>query len=1567
MTTSSTTTSIPALAQRVSLQFASRPTFEQVARRMLEQAIKKRDPWLEIDLSKTQLAMPDPATRGWHFQPLMSAVLDYLATGTPPDFAPQGALDCFLSDSPPRRLWSGDRGLDMQLIKKSILELAWTLPIGLEDALVRYWNENIDSAGQTAASSRWRWLSDVLRNTLSIRGLQQPGLTDTAREALDQIVRWPDRGLRFCLNRQAPVYAYSLETRLTQGTHSSVLVGSDILLVRVTNGTAEFLLCSPGSAVKSFASLEAFNQHWGEWIARQYTVDTITCQRYEISGNVFERQAAMLLEQQLADLKAVQLPARIDPQDLKRLYADLSDPARSLLEAPRPSPDTSARLGSLLPEWLKNASIVDQTTFQHYSLALASAKKRHQGQTFLSGIDDIKAFAADALLIRLRNTNDKRPDKLPTSPYQPDDVLLTFSVSAGYPGTIGLTEKRQMPLTELAIHNLVGRPSGTFTLSHRLGQTLPAWLTPGFITGLIEQVDIGATYPRYLQQHLLGDSPQAQNRQRIFAEQLPAQLMLEALKQNLNHENGLTRQGLRLLEAVLQPDAAGQQVDGHPVVIRHLGLLRKPQAQPDIVTNMFIIEAQDIATGPHLLYRPLYAPSLQEFATREALLQAIAAPGKLQDSLLTWLPDSARPIYANDGILEPHIVRFFSGDEFSLPDKPAPAALAVDDTRGELLQSLQEGELMQYLYGCNAQALLTQADRDSVSNSESRWAVLLDGGGLLFNTLLFPLLRGPAMTTVWLWNLMASAQQDIPALTGEDPVARELAAVDLLVNLALLVSQLPAGHGPLTRASVPESIKEQAMRPPAPRAIAEQWPAPEAPTLVEGTVTLPDAHTDTDTDSRRLDFNFARATGRLTPALQARLQRLQVSPPASPLAPIENGPYKGLYVIDNKWHAKVEGALYRITPEAGGSATIVDPLDPLDAEKNGPSLRVDKNGHWHLDLRLRLLGGAPPKRVEAQRRVNLQRIQQLTDESHRLEAQDAERQKALDVAQQVMTRTEEGGTYTEAQRAARRKIFYDLLQEQTEMYLKLADSAAERVSLGIGFPPGYIHVLMENVINNARKAFLITEKERVAIQRAHPQFGERADIREIVGRDYDAYMKYLDAKSDINDRAIYWLELKDSYLEQLSNLDASGARAFERLTSNRPLDEKNAIGSKTMQLSTLPVLSVKNRQSALPNRLLRILMPLMEHMRSHWDLQTYEVSPAEKLEVLESLTEHYGKTLDTLKGTKALYLDDINESYFDRLVKLVEGLYQEVSSKLAAEIKPEPKPRKRTPKRPRTGAGLPQKKLIRTRHNGVLIGDLKPAGTSLPIEVVEMRSEANNQVLATYSRHEDVWDVVDVRRPTPAPQTRSIKAIRAHGRALLDELDKRMSRAESYKTHCRHPQEIEEILNNEASHFRTLSEELDRALTASPTSRPPANEALGRQLSDAAANLTAKGSDLRTELSLKLPPTDGNLRFLFEKNLIQVARLGDRTALQGARKDFLQEYAINDRDGFPIWYAHFHYEAADTPKENFSVAHLKTKEQRKEHYHSLLAKATSPYAVVNVHRGQISKSLAQGRFLPLAP
>ena len=48
------------------------------------------------------------------------------------------------------------------------------------------------------------------------------------------------------------------------------------------------------------------------------------------------------------------------------------------------------------------------------------------------------------------------------------------------------------------------------------------------------------------------------------------------------------------------------------------------------------------------------------------------------------------------------------------------------------------------------------------------------------------------------------------------------------------------------------------------------------------------------------------------------------------------------------------------------------------------------------------------------------------------------------------------------------------------------------------------------------------------------------------------------------------------------------------------------------------------------------------------------------------------------------------------------------------------------------------------------------------------------------------------------------------------------------------------------------------------------------------------------------------------------------------------------------------------------MAHLKKRAERTESYYSLLAKAQSPQSVVDVHRGGISRELAERWFLPLA-
>lgn len=142
------------------------------------------------------------------------------------------------------------------------------------------------------------------------------------------------------------------------------------------------------------------------------------------------------------------------------------------------------------------------------------AQKSSNGRTFLSDIADIRSYAADALQQQMQREQLRFEQHLDLhaakQTLNPDDIELTFHTAAGFAGTIGMVERVKMSLTDLALKNLFARPKGSLTLRHRLGLSLPEWLTPDYITrrnGLIEQVDIGKVYPQRLEDLLLGNTP----------------------------------------------------------------------------------------------------------------------------------------------------------------------------------------------------------------------------------------------------------------------------------------------------------------------------------------------------------------------------------------------------------------------------------------------------------------------------------------------------------------------------------------------------------------------------------------------------------------------------------------------------------------------------------------------------------------------------------------------------------------------------------------------------------------------------------------------------------------------------------------------------------------------------------------------------------------------------------------------------------------------------------------------------------------------------------------------------
>ena len=638
---------------------------------------------------------------------------------------------------------------------------------------------------------------------------------------------------------------------------------------------------------------------------------------------------------------------------------------------------------------------------------------------------------------------------------------------------------------------------------------------------------------------------------------------------------------------------------------------------------------------------------------------------------------------------------------------------------------------------------------------------------------------------------------------------------------------------------------------------------------------------------------------------------------------------------------------------------------PGDATHHGPYLRSDSNGTWSVDMRLRLRGGMPPKRIAAERKRQAQRISELKLSFEQFIQGQAAQQSRIDIILGVMTRTDEDPRFSETQRADSRQRFDTALQEQTQAYQQQLDSLQERSALGIALPPQSVASLLENIVNNARKHVVVADKDRTALYHNNSRFTVKgARLAEAVLTDFAAYREFIRAMTAINERSAHWLERRDRYLDQLFSLGDAGAEYYKRLTWERP-QEIGALAVKALLMRNYELMTHKHPDHPLVSVLIDILEPLQEHLRTHSDLNDLELSAEERINVLESLVEHYGRGLDSLQGVGIVNAGELDGDYFPKLVTLVRELYQEAARQLSSEIKPIAPPPRRPNRRSPTAVGRPQKKVIRTPKKGTFIGEVKPLGT---LKTVEVRSEVTGEVLGTYAQRGEQWiEFKESVLPTAAPAPRSLSLVKGEARKLLAMLEEHLKRGDQYMKISRHPEEVQEVLQHESVRYDKLANELYRAIQAQPAdARTPADQTLERDMRQAAVRLNERGLALRIQLCLELPPTHGNLEFLIEQKRANMALLGERIQLSGDRRDFVQEYAVNDQGGYPLWYAHFHYPAADTPKQNYTAAHLKIREQRRVSYYSQLARAQSPQAVVDVHRGLIGKALAERWFLPLA-
>lgn len=1530
-----------AIAQAVQRQFADRPTLRTVTAQLLADNLKDKYPPLSLAVGDLRLALPRHGG-GRRLLPLLDVALNHLADGSLPDPSRRAGVDSYLSDATGMRLTfqvNGQRDYDLDVILAVIRELPLLIVIAFQEALTRYWGQDSDVGG-----SRWQWLGDILRTTLRTAALRQADLPAEQRRMLDAVLDHPDLEAR---NQQMAadhvIHAYTLETTLTQADRRVTIQASDILLVNAKT----VLLCSPAGAIEAFASLDAFGQAWGQRFAQRYRCDAITWNRFEPAGNLFDVQAALLLTQQLDDLAAMPAAGPMPREALLRHYQALTDPVTQLSGAPT----HLHPLLSALPDWLKQANASQRFGYFQHLAQLAAVKQRTEGRQFLEGLKDLRTFAADALYEQMQTHAD-------ATGYRADDLELSFAVAVGDAGS-GYIEPVNMSLTELAVRNLSGKPKGRLSVRHRQHLPVPAWMDQAYIEGLVTQVDVGARYPQWLNTQLLADTPQAQQRQALFGAQMQVHWPLLALTLWTRGEAGFTRQGYRYVAALMRPTKAGRTVDEQEIVIRPLAFLRQPGATPDVVADMYLIEPRDTAMGPHILYRGQYAESLREFPSRAALLAAIAAPGPLHDSVLTWLPNGARAVYDHGGFQEPHLARFIGvGAEFDPLSKPAPALLGKDDASGELLTALETGQLMSYLYASHARTLVQISEQTSTSNAESRWAVVLEGSWLLFNTLLLPLLRGPAMLAGWMLQIAPSLLSDIPNLASVDPIAKETAWIDLLLNLGLVLLHGGLPVTPLPPQPHPDAVTLQPW--------LRQRPAPlTAPTSIRpGIVGLPAE--PPGLGRLLIDFNRSSARSASTDRLFQQMLAIRVAWPDVVPAPLSIGPFQGLYRIDGQWRAAVRGRLFPVNIVPGfGEVYAISAAHP---QLPGFKLKTDGRGHWALDEGLRLKGGGPKNRIAEARKRNRERLAQLrpayelfTIAQKRVEAQV--KQLLLDVHT-----AEANTTLSVAEKTKVREAFLAALTQQTADYVNMLEEAKELAALQTSPPPtSQLRSLLNQIILNTRQAIVVSELFRQELDAAHREFTISADSRVAAFRTQgqqgiDRYMEYLKRTADMNETQAKGFDVVDRHLAELAQVPGSEA-LYRSLTQDRP-NEVTAVRLKGYQLVVLKTLCNPLRVPELQDALNDTMGPVILLARSHEELRNQEAySHEERVAVLENLVQQYGRCTDSLEALGVFNQSDLDTRQLARLMETLQELSRDAESKLVAELKKAP-PSAPATVPPRTG----NRRVIKT-VSGSMVGRVRARVPNQGGEIVDVIAPFDDETLASYHEHAPGTWVKIQPPPVPVPPRipHALAILKNQGKKLLEQMANNIQRLEGYAQRAFTPKEIHEQLQREAAKFEQLVRDLEAGFTSTGASKTHADTRLIRDLSEGAATLNKKGADLRTQMALARPPIAEDVEFLLETGDLQVLLTSGRTQLKTGLKDFMQEYVLATRRSRPLWFAHFHYPTRDTPKASYTVAHLKTQAQRFETYASLLAKEKDALKVIEIHRALITPALAAQRFLPLSP
>ncbi|MDR7281391.1 hypothetical protein J2X84_000205 [Pseudomonas corrugata] len=1471
-------------SEDVLTQLVTGPSLREVATNALRTALEAAYPSLDIDPVQAMIGTPtwivsvEQVTSGPHrFESLTDALVRLtLSAQTATYIDGEHFLTLQPGEAPPIQL-----PVKIDDIGRLINQLIPLLFVSYQEQQLDYWNQQTKDE-----TPRWHQLSDSLRNLWNIEPVS--GWDEDQKAMALALFNNPEKATR---QRNDPYTSRACLIDIDEPDKHLWLL--DVAVLVGTLGKRTLVIShSITEGFKHYDSLESFGKTLAARVRSTSSSDNLRWRLHEPTGNFFDHQACALIALEIAAIG--------------QLHDTIANgvPARRIITAVKNrktfDEERFSRIEHLLPDWLLSAQPADLTCYSRHLMDLALLREQQAGQSFLDDIPPLPAFTLQALKDQVLKDHLEVTDaRLETV-----ELSITSPVILGAIAIPGKTETVTMSLIDLALQNLIAVPLGNKTVRHTDDSAVESWMTPAYLEKLVTEVNIGETYPKLIKQKLLGDAKEIQRRQNLFASHLRIQLPLQTLQHKIRGEAGIDDQGYRYVVAAMQEKPADRFVDAQEIIIRALAFIPgdRTDDKADEVANMFVIGPRLADKGPCLLFRPLLDPPLLQYPRETNLLYAIKHHQSLRQSVLAWLPDDLRFNYSQ---------YVFPGQ---LPSVWTLTQWLVDPTSAlgmmgsvRLAATPLAQPSLSALFTANANAMITLADRQSVSNAQSRWQTLKHGAWALFNIAL-PFLGRTAASAAWVWQIMSDLDEANEAREKGDSDDAWTALTDLFLSLGMVLA-----HYAATRHTANRVVEKEALT-------LGQQPTPTPITTV---TRLPDI-TAQQLPANHTNHLYTHGALART-SLGTLLEGLAIAKPeglASPSA--EVGPHRFLSPLNKKWYAQVGQRWFEVMVNDNEFVQIVDSRQSPPG--TGPLLTHSANGQWVVDTRLRLRGGG--RRRKESEWKNAQSKEALRKQLETFDTNKMALKTALESAEKAAASSASGVDDPNGRRLIetldKQLAVYDVYIDQLKAFNVLESIINYRAVLVSCLDQQLL--LTEMWFNRQNAVFGTCMRRSLALFDGEPN--ESTQTRRQVHQQ----------TSDITQGFIDKIEFAQARIDELKRLGREGAEVAREYTKGLPVFDLHDL--KLFQISLAQELCLNDTGTVATEAARQALVTLVEDagltIQSTLDLaKDNPLSLLERIEGFSDLVEQFTtidqRILDLPEEYPGQLLQPLLDLMRQRIEAFNERAVKHLSGLLHERKTLEPVP---GPSRP----AMAPHRLIKTRFKGTVVGKPRARVHSSDTDLVDVTSPLTGKVIATYhEKTPGVWvEHVPVKTAVPVAIPPTLAVSLQNGEALLAQLEAFIRRTEAHsKADRRIPLEIEEMFHQQAHRMDATANAIEKALTDNNVteSGPGSAVTVSKKLIEGAVALYKKGTDIRISMTKRQLPTAGRVEWLHSKGEVAIHRVGkplpEHRRLKGPRKDYLDEYEIRDHETRKIlWYAHFHYPASDSPRAAFTAAHLKTVEQR---------------------------------------